>query len=303
VLLGPSQHSPDLTLSNILFQIAPDQRIPPFKQHALADQPEPRRELEILALAQPRLRLPEQLLQLFLAHPCSITHLVHINVQIRLRFNEENVVNLVLPPFPIRGREIVYPCQELKIRNGNLLGLYAEFVAQLPLARAFRTLDVGRQVAIPRLGRMRQGMRTARVRPHVGEGDLLAGALLQQQFVRLGMEEEDAEGAVEETVVDVGHEVAGLFGGGADRVVVGVEDDANFVHEADLFGVVAGEVIVLVGRVEARGGSAQIWVHFREKVEDVLRGDGSSGRRGRGGRHGGWNGEERRKMGLELLNF
>lgn len=58
-------------------------------------------------------------------------------------------------------------------------------------------------------------MRTAGICPHVWEGDLFARALLKQQFVGGGVEEEDAEGAVEEADVDVAHEVAGLFGGGS----------------------------------------------------------------------------------------
>jgi hypothetical protein len=121
------------------------------------------------------------------------------------------------------------------------------------------------------------------------------------------VEEEDAEGAVEEAVVDVGHEVAGFFGGRAERVVVGVEDDADFVHEADLFSIVAGEVVVLVGRAGkggggGGGGGGEVCVYFREEVEDVLGGYGLSA----GGRHCGremdLEGKDGKTLDFELLN-
>ena len=51
-------------------------------------------------------------------------------------------------------------------------------------------------------------MRAARVRPHVREGDFFGGPLLEQELFCRGVEEEDGEGAVEETFVYVGHEVA-----------------------------------------------------------------------------------------------
>lgn len=50
-------------------------------------------------------------------------------------------------------------------------------------------------------------MGAAGVGPHVGEGDLLGGALLKEQFVLI-VEEEDGKGTVEEALVDVGHEMA-----------------------------------------------------------------------------------------------
>ena len=50
-------------------------------------------------------------------------------------------------------------------------------------------------------------MGAAGVRPHVREGDLLRGPLLQEQLV-LVVEEEDGEGAVQQALVYVGHQVA-----------------------------------------------------------------------------------------------
>lgn len=50
---------------------------------------------------------------------------------------------------------------------------------------------------------------------------------------------------MEKAFIDVFHKMADFFAGAADGGVVGVEDDADFVHEADLLGVVAGEVGIL----------------------------------------------------------
>lgn len=50
-------------------------------------------------------------------------------------------------------------------------------------------------------------MRAAGVCPHVWEGDLFRGTLLQEEFVLI-VEKEYGEGSVEEALVDVGHEMA-----------------------------------------------------------------------------------------------
>ena len=48
-------------------------------------------------------------------------------------------------------------------------------------------------------------MRAAGVGPQVGEGDLFGGALLEEKPAIGGAEEEDGEGAVEESLVNVLH--------------------------------------------------------------------------------------------------
>lgn len=50
-------------------------------------------------------------------------------------------------------------------------------------------------------------MRAASVCPHVGERDLFAGTLLKKKTV-LRIEQEDAEGSMQETLVDVFHQMA-----------------------------------------------------------------------------------------------
>jgi hypothetical protein len=54
-----------------------------------------------------------------------------------------------------------------------------------------------------------KGVRTAGIGPHIGEGDLLASALLEKKSV-LRIEQENTEGAMEQTSVDVFHKMAFL---------------------------------------------------------------------------------------------
>lgn len=96
--------------------------------------------------------------------------------------------------------------EEVEILQGHLLLLYTKLVVQFPLRRPLHALDALGQVGA-RLARNHERVRAAGVGPHVGEGDLLRGALLQEELV-LVVEEEDGEGAVEEAFVDVGHEMA-----------------------------------------------------------------------------------------------
>lgn len=49
-------------------------------------------------------------------------------------------------------------------------------------------------------------MRTASIGPHVGEGDLFTGTLLEKQTV-LRIEQEDTEGSMQETLVDIFHKM------------------------------------------------------------------------------------------------
>lgn len=114
-------------------------------------------------------------------------------------------------------------------------------------------------------------MRAASVCPHVRECDLLGGALLEEESV-LGVEEENGESAVEESLVDVLHQVAcgvSVYGarngasklgwmclrqsltdflaGASDRLVIVVQYDAHLIHQLDLLLVVAGKRIVVAG--------------------------------------------------------
>lgn len=251
-----TSHPPNMRLSHHLAQLALHKPIPPLKQHSLTNQPEPRRVLQVGVLAALGLGVVEHLAQLVGTDPAGIPDLVFVDVQRDIGLDEQDVVDLMLAPFPVRGRKVVDAREEGEIRDGDLGGRDAQLVVQFALRGAFGALDVRGQVAVAGLGRVCERVRAAGVGPHVGEGDLLGGALLEEQFLGRGVEDEGGEGAVQEALVDVAHQVAGFLGRGSDGLVVGVEDDAHLVHEADLLLVVAGEEVVRGGVRVARGGDA-----------------------------------------------
>ena len=109
-------------------------------------------------------------------------------------------------PFAIARGLVVDPREELELVDGHLLRLDAQLVVQFPLRGALHAQHSGVQLRAG-LARHTQRVRAASVRPHVREGDLFGGALLQKQAL-VGIEEENGEGAVEETAVDVGHQMA-----------------------------------------------------------------------------------------------
>ena len=115
-------------------------------------------------------------------------------------------LTLMLAPFPVARGLVVDAGQKAEVLQRHLLLLDAELVVQLALGGVFDAQDGVREVRARLVGHV-QRVRAARVCPHVGEGDLLGGALLEEELV-LVVEEEDGEGAVEEPLVDVGHEVA-----------------------------------------------------------------------------------------------
>lgn len=98
------------------------------------------------------------------------------------------------------------PCQEPELLDRDLLLLDAKLVVQLALRGALDALN-GIRESRSGLARNTERVRAAGVGPHVGESDLLGGALLEKELV-LVVEEEDGEGTVKETLVDVGHEMA-----------------------------------------------------------------------------------------------
>lgn len=199
-------------------------------------------------------------------------------------------LTLVLAPFTVAGGLVVDSCQEVKVLERDLLLLDTQLVVELSLRRALDAVDgVGQGRA--RLARDVQRVGAASVGPQVGEGNLLFGALLEEQLV-LVVEEEDGEGSVEEALVDVGHEMAyswglanylfstdrfwelltDLFASSADGQVVLVQDDADLVHQADLFLVVAGQ--------RFRGG-----IDVGEQTQHVLSRDGLRQSCSSGSRH------------------
>mmetsp|Transcript_14506 Transcript_14506/g.43587 ORF Transcript_14506/g.43587 Transcript_14506/m.43587 type:complete len:789 (-) Transcript_14506:136-2502(-) len=210
--------------------------LPPRGHEALHDDAEPGRP------QQPRARL-HHVLQLLEGDPLGVLHLLRVRVDLHVvHLREEDVVDLVLSPgalLAVRdhvGGPVVHAREELHGLHRHVAGADAELVVELahggalhaghaPERHIQRRVHLGGVEAVERV-------RAARVRPHVREGDLVRRALLQQELALL-VEQEDAEGAVQDAAlrrrVEAMHLVLGLV---AHDAVVLVEHDALvLVHE------------------------------------------------------------------------
>lgn len=115
-------------------------------------------------------------------------------------------LTLVLTPLAITRRLVVNSGEELKLVQRHLLRLDAQLMVQFPLRSTLHTNYSSVQLRASFSGNS-QWVGAAGVGPHVGEGDFLGGALLQEQAF-VGVEQEYGKRTVEETFVDVGHQVA-----------------------------------------------------------------------------------------------
>ena len=116
------------------------------------------------------------------------------------------VHTLVLTPLSVTGSLVVNTGKEVEVLERYLLLLDAQLMLKLALSGSLHTSNrVLKSRASLSWDVKRVG--AAGVGPHVGEGDLLGSALLKEKLV-LVVEEEDGEGTVKETLVDVGHEMA-----------------------------------------------------------------------------------------------
>jgi hypothetical protein len=96
--------------------------------------------------------------------------------------------------------------QEVELVQRDLVCLDSKLLVEFALSSTLDAHDSGFQGRAG-LGGNTKRVRAAGVGPHVGEGDLLRGSLLQKKAV-LVVEEEDGESAVQETLLDVLHQVA-----------------------------------------------------------------------------------------------
>ena len=106
-------------------------------------------------------------------------------------------------PQAIARSKVVYAREVLEAVDRRLALRDAELVLELAL-RCPSYADLMRLLELALDGKR---VRAARVRPHVRERDLLARALLQEQLPVRGPEDERGEGAVQEALVDVLHEM------------------------------------------------------------------------------------------------
>lgn len=112
----------------------------------------------------------------------------------------------MLAPLSITRSLVVDSGEELKLVQRHLLGLDAQLVVQLALSSTLHAPNSRIELRTSLTGNSK-GVRTASVGPHIRESDLLGSTLLQKEAV-LGVEEENGEGTVQETFVNVGHQVA-----------------------------------------------------------------------------------------------
>lgn len=111
----------------------------------------------------------------------------------------------MLAPETVGRREVMYPRQVLELVDRSLAGRDAELVLEL----AGRSNTYAELVLLDLLlFEVVEGVRATSVRPHVREGDLLGGTLLQEQLAVARTEDERGKRAVEKTFVDVLHQVA-----------------------------------------------------------------------------------------------
>lgn len=85
----------------------------------------------------------------------------------------------MLTPLSVAGSLVVNSGQEVELLERNLLLLDAQLVVKLALSGPLDAIN-GILEARSRLGGDVEGVGAAGVGPHVGEGDLLGGALLEE---------------------------------------------------------------------------------------------------------------------------
>jgi len=110
----------------------------------------------------------------------------------------------VFTPHPIGRCQVVDPCKVVELIQGRLARRDPELMLEFPYRS---NLDAVLVLLNLLLLEVIERVRAAGVGPHVREGDLLRGPLLEEKFAVGGAEDEDGEGTVEETFVDVLHKM------------------------------------------------------------------------------------------------
>lgn len=96
-----------------LFEVL--QVVPPGEQEGVSDEAEPRRDLRFASF-----RLLQQLLQLLLGDVAMALHLVGVGLQLHVALQEQDVVDLVLAPHPVRLGLVVDAGQVRHLLRRNL---------------------------------------------------------------------------------------------------------------------------------------------------------------------------------------
>mmetsp|Transcript_126743 Transcript_126743/g.354883 ORF Transcript_126743/g.354883 Transcript_126743/m.354883 type:complete len:292 (-) Transcript_126743:45-920(-) len=217
---------------------------PPCVEEAVGDDAEPRGPIAHLHNIAGHGRL-----EVRLGDPLVVDNLrvVRLDCQrlVTLQLVNQQVVDLVLTPrgvWPVRvdiGSPVVHTCHELEPLRVQLRAWNTKLVLQLPhggvLDAHVRSLpDVIRRVELGGAHAVQRVAATS-VRPDQREGDLLAGALLQEQPTR-GIEEHNRKGPVQYS--------SGLPRQKLVAIVLVVMSD-NIVHVVDCDALVLQHEVVL----------------------------------------------------------
>lgn len=79
-----------------------DQGVPPAEQHSLTDEPEPGCIFQSLVNPGLGLDVLEHLAQLVRTDPAGSLDLILVDLQVDIGLNEQDIVDLVLAPLPVR---------------------------------------------------------------------------------------------------------------------------------------------------------------------------------------------------------
>jgi hypothetical protein len=112
----------------------------------------------------------------------------------------------MLSPLSITGRLVMDSRQEFEILDWDLSSFDTEFMIKFPLCSPLNTHHGFFQFGATFTWNSKW-MGAACIGPHIWESNLLGRPLLDEQFV-LRIKEENREGAMQQPLVNIGHEMA-----------------------------------------------------------------------------------------------
>lgn len=198
------------------------QILPPAEDESLADHVEPGSDEQA--------RLGRQhLLQLGRGDVSHRADLVGVHFQFHIFLDEEDVVDLVFPPLPIRGRFVNDASEEVQLTLRDSAHFDSELMFELSKRCLFGSR---RTLALCRDGV--EGVGAASVCPMIAKGDLFCGSLLEQHLA-LAIEQEDRESAMQQiSLLYVLHKMALMLGGMPNLLILAIDQDAFFSHQTKL---------------------------------------------------------------------
>jgi hypothetical protein len=114
-------------------------------------------------------------------------------------------LTFMFAPQPTARSKVVYLCEILHFINGCLILWNSQLVFELATSGDFHAALLLFNLLLVEIVKR---MRTARVRPHVREGNLLSCPLLEEELATRRIEDEGGEGAMEKALVNILHQMA-----------------------------------------------------------------------------------------------